>query len=156
MVWVYKINAHYGTKLCALKAIQAAISATESRQQNYSTELNNQQWMVACICIHCFRFQYLFIIFYSTLFHFPFSVAFIKIILFLFFNFSRVFSLNIAISEEPEFTDIIENVTVPAGRNVRMACSVKNLGSFKVKIVGLKSDFHFYFRPFLHWSTIFL
>lgn len=35
-------------------------------------------------------------------------------------------------TEEPEFTEIIENVTVPAGRNVRMACSVKNLGSFKV------------------------
>ncbi|XP_055297159.1 lachesin-like [Sitodiplosis mosellana] len=37
-----------------------------------------------------------------------------------------------AVAEDPEFTDIIENVTVPAGRNVRMACSVKNLGSFKV------------------------
>ncbi|XP_029724947.1 lachesin-like [Aedes albopictus] len=34
--------------------------------------------------------------------------------------------------EEPEFTDVIENVTVPAGRNVKLACSVKNLGSFKV------------------------
>lgn len=33
--------------------------------------------------------------------------------------------------EEPEFTEVIENVTVPAGRNVRMACSVKNLGTFK-------------------------
>uniref|UniRef100_A0A1B0CW35 Ig-like domain-containing protein n=2 Tax=Lutzomyia longipalpis TaxID=7200 RepID=A0A1B0CW35_LUTLO len=34
--------------------------------------------------------------------------------------------------EEPEFTDIIENITVPAGRNVKLACSVKNLGSYKV------------------------
>uniref|UniRef100_A0A6E8W087 Ig-like domain-containing protein n=1 Tax=Anopheles coluzzii TaxID=1518534 RepID=A0A6E8W087_ANOCL len=34
--------------------------------------------------------------------------------------------------EEPEFTDVIENVTVPAGRNVKLACSVKNLGSYKV------------------------
>lgn len=34
--------------------------------------------------------------------------------------------------EEPEFTEVIENVTVPAGRNVRLACSVKNLGTFKV------------------------
>ncbi|CAH2102595.1 unnamed protein product [Euphydryas editha] len=33
--------------------------------------------------------------------------------------------------EEPEFTDVIQNVTVPAGRSVRLACSVKNLGSYK-------------------------
>lgn len=37
-----------------------------------------------------------------------------------------------AVAEEPEFVDSVANVTVPAGRNVRMACSVKNLGSFKV------------------------
>lgn len=37
--------------------------------------------------------------------------------------------------EEPEFTEIIENVTVPAGRNVRLACSVKNLGTYKVSFV---------------------
>lgn len=43
-------------------------------------------------------------------------------------------------AEEPEFTDIIENVTVPAGRNVRMACSVRNLGTFKVstKLLGFQ------------------
>jgi hypothetical protein len=34
--------------------------------------------------------------------------------------------------EDPEFTEQIENITVPAGRNVKMACSVKNLGSYKV------------------------
>ncbi|BFF93702.1 neurotrimin [Drosophila madeirensis] len=34
--------------------------------------------------------------------------------------------------EEPEFTEYIENVTVPAGRNVKLGCSVKNLGSYKV------------------------
>ncbi|XP_055638317.1 lachesin-like [Toxorhynchites rutilus septentrionalis] len=37
-----------------------------------------------------------------------------------------------AVLEDPEFTDIIENITVPAGRNVKLACSVKNLGSYKV------------------------
>lgn len=42
------------------------------------------------------------------------------------------------ITEEPEFTEVIENVTVPAGRNVKLACSVKNLGSFKVKFRILK------------------
>ncbi|XP_061395423.1 hemicentin-1-like, partial [Musca vetustissima] len=40
-------------------------------------------------------------------------------------------SLN-TITEEPEFTEYIENVTVPAGRNIKLACSVKNLGSYKV------------------------
>ncbi|XP_018561385.1 neurotrimin-like isoform X2 [Anoplophora glabripennis] len=37
-----------------------------------------------------------------------------------------------AVVEEPEFTDVIENITVAAGRNVRFACSVKNLGTYKV------------------------
>ncbi|EDW02977.1 GH10989, partial [Drosophila grimshawi] len=36
------------------------------------------------------------------------------------------------IQEDPEFTDVIDNITVPAGRNVKLACSVKNLGSYKV------------------------
>ncbi|XP_046435480.1 neurotrimin-like isoform X1 [Neodiprion virginianus] len=35
-------------------------------------------------------------------------------------------------TSDPEFTDSIENITVPAGRNVKLACSVKNLGSYKV------------------------
>jgi hypothetical protein len=34
--------------------------------------------------------------------------------------------------EDPEFTEQIENITVPAGRNVKLACSVKNLGNYKV------------------------
>ena len=38
----------------------------------------------------------------------------------------------LAVVEEPEFTEIIENVTVPAGRNVKLGCSVKNLGTYKV------------------------
>ncbi|XP_014487307.1 PREDICTED: lachesin-like isoform X2 [Dinoponera quadriceps] len=33
---------------------------------------------------------------------------------------------------DPEFVDEIGNITVPAGRNVKLACSVKDLGSFKV------------------------
>lgn len=52
----------------------------------------------------------------------------------LFFSFIRSEFDGLAVAEEPEFTDIIDNVTVPAGRNVKMACSVKNLGSFKVII----------------------
>ncbi|KNC22738.1 hypothetical protein FF38_04091 [Lucilia cuprina] len=34
-------------------------------------------------------------------------------------------------TEDPEFTDVIDNITVPAGRNIKLACSVKNLGSYK-------------------------
>jgi hypothetical protein len=35
--------------------------------------------------------------------------------------------------DDPEFTEQIENITVPAGRNVKLACSVKNLGTYKVR-----------------------
>lgn len=38
----------------------------------------------------------------------------------------------LSVIEDPEFTDVIENITVPAGRSVKLACSVKNLGSYKV------------------------
>jgi hypothetical protein len=68
---------------------------------------------------------------------------------------SFIFSLLAVITEEPEFEAQIENVTVPAGksefelrgnkliaefsiypgRNVKLACSVKNLGSYKVKLI---------------------
>ncbi|XP_064553617.1 neurotrimin [Drosophila montana] len=41
-------------------------------------------------------------------------------------------TVNNVIQEDPEFTDVIDNITVPAGRNVKLACSVKNLGSYKV------------------------
>lgn len=40
-----------------------------------------------------------------------------------------------AVLEDPEFTEIIENITVPAGRNVKLACSVKDLGSYKVSFL---------------------
>ncbi|XP_060862108.1 neurotrimin-like isoform X2 [Metopolophium dirhodum] len=36
------------------------------------------------------------------------------------------------ISGDPEFTEPITNVTVPAGRSVKLGCSVRNLGSYKV------------------------
>jgi hypothetical protein len=44
--------------------------------------------------------------------------------------------------EEPEFTEQIENITVPAGRNVKLACSVKNLGTFRVRYPLNISDTH--------------
>ena len=46
--------------------------------------------------------------------------------------FKIIFLKFTAVTEDPEFTDVIENITVPAGRNVKLACSVKNLGSYKV------------------------
>lgn len=46
----------------------------------------------------------------------------------------------VTVVEEPEFTDVIQNVTVPAGRSVRLACSVKNLGSYKVTIHHSRTD----------------
>lgn len=45
-----------------------------------------------------------------------------------------------AVSEDPEFTDIIENITVAQGRNVKFGCSVKNLGSYKVSPVDNMSS----------------
>lgn len=52
------------------------------------------------------------------------------------------FIFFVAVSEDPEFTEIIENITVPAGRNVKLACSVKNLGPYKVR--DEKKKKHFY------------
>lgn len=46
-----------------------------------------------------------------------------------------------ALPEDPEFTDVIENVTVPAGRNIKLACSVKNLGSYKVMPKNIHKHF---------------
>jgi len=40
--------------------------------------------------------------------------------------------LTVTTIPDPEFVDEIGNITVPAGRNVKLACSVKDLGSFKV------------------------
>lgn len=45
-----------------------------------------------------------------------------------------IFSPLSAPKEDPEFTDQIENVTVAAGRSVKLACSVKNLGTYKVSL----------------------
>jgi len=33
---------------------------------------------------------------------------------------------------DPEFVEAIENITAPAGRTVKLACSVQNLGSYRV------------------------
>ncbi len=35
---------------------------------------------------------------------------------------------------EPEFLEPLQNVTVTAGRDIKLQCSVKHLGSYKVFI----------------------
>ncbi|XP_065207681.1 neurotrimin-like isoform X2 [Planococcus citri] len=37
-----------------------------------------------------------------------------------------------SLGEEPEFVEQIENATVPVGRTVKLSCSVRNLGTYKV------------------------
>lgn len=54
-------------------------------------------------------------------------------------NFFLLFFSCVALPEDPEFTDVMENITVPAGRNIKLACSVKNLGSYKVRIHHLQN-----------------
>lgn len=60
-------------------------------------------------------------------------------------------------------TDVFRKVTVPAGRNVRMACSVKNLGTFKVTVIfihnfhpiSIPAKSYFYSFPFYHSIEMF-
>lgn len=40
--------------------------------------------------------------------------------------------LPVSAIADPEFTEEIGNITVPAGRDVKLACSVKDLGTYKV------------------------
>lgn len=42
-----------------------------------------------------------------------------------------------AIPEEPRFVEPIQNVTVAAGRDVKLSCVVDNLGTFKVSLTDL-------------------
>ncbi|XP_061927853.1 lachesin isoform X6 [Apis cerana] len=46
--------------------------------------------------------------------------------------FNNVTVVSVTTVPDPEFVDEIGNITVPAGRNVKLACSVKDLGPYKV------------------------
>lgn len=48
------------------------------------------------------------------------------------FHFVSVTVVSVTTVPDPEFVDEIGNITVPAGRNVKLACSVKDLGPYKV------------------------
>lgn len=39
-----------------------------------------------------------------------------------------------SIGPDPEFVEPLQNLTVTAGRDVKLQCSVKHLGSYKVRI----------------------
>lgn len=45
----------------------------------------------------------------------------------------KIYFVVSVIAGDPEFTEPIVNVTVPAGRSVKLGCSVRNLGSYKVR-----------------------
>lgn len=47
------------------------------------------------------------------------------------FHFVSVTVVSVTTVPDPEFVDEIGNITVPAGRNVKLACSVKDLGPYK-------------------------
>lgn len=59
----------------------------------------------------------------------------------------------LAVAEEPEFTDVILNQTVAAGRPAKFACSVKNLGSFKVSIKFIVRQIDFSFSSIFNLIT---
>ena len=44
---------------------------------------------------------------------------------------------------EPEFVEPLQNVTVTAGRDIKLQCSVKHLASFKVLFSSFSPSFHF-------------
>jgi len=55
----------------------------------------------------------------------------------------KYFFVVSVISGDPEFTEPITNVTVPAGRSVKLGCSVRNLGSYKVWYIFFPSEIEY-------------
>ena len=51
-----------------------------------------------------------------------------------FFNF--FFSAPAVVANEPSFVEQIQNVTVTAGRDVKLTCVVENLGTYKVSYIN--------------------
>lgn len=72
--------------------------------------------------------------------HFPLTIALIDILLFL-SCFSFFLLLNF-LAQHKKSNETTWKLQVPAGRNVKLACSVKNLGSYKVSS-NLNSLFYF-------------
>lgn len=124
----HKINAYYADRIVLMPHVQWRSRGHNNSAKSY---IINGQWL-HIFASHCFRFHsinLLLILYNETILQVAFiETNFVTIALFI-----SIYNLS-AVAEEPEFTDIIANVTVPAGRNVQMACSVKNLGTFKVRI----------------------
>lgn len=74
-----------------------------------------------------------------------FHISFSCNSIFVFFNIVRYFVS--AIGEEPEFVEQIQNVTASVGRNVKLTCCVRNLGSYKVNIHFAYFSCHILFFP---------
>lgn len=49
-----------------------------------------------------------------------------------------IICVSVSTVAEPEFVEEIGNTTVPAGRNIKLACSVKDLGTYKVSVSRLR------------------
>jgi len=91
------------------------------------------------------------------IFHSHFLAYYVRILFyFWYFHFFILFCLiwyagGAGADDEPEFSEPIENITVPAGREVKLACSVKSLGPHKVsphkmKNAGLPTKIHSIFQ----------
>jgi hypothetical protein len=46
--------------------------------------------------------------------------------------FNLTFETGSVVGPDPEFVEPLQNLTVTAGRDVKLQCSVKHLGSYKV------------------------
>lgn len=77
--------------------------------------------------IYCFRSQLLENYLFQTFYIYIFYIKYINI-----YTLCKILFFSVTTIPDPEFVDEIGNITVPAGRNVKLACSVKDLGSFKV------------------------
>ena len=52
-------------------------------------------------------------------------------------------------NDEPIFVEQIDNVTVTAGRDVKLTCAVENLGTYKVSGAQLSVNYYFDFNHIL-------
>lgn len=49
----------------------------------------------------------------------------------------KLFYFTVSTIPDPEFVDEIGNITVPAGRSVKLGCTVKDLGTYKVSFIQI-------------------
>lgn len=106
----------------------------------YSMETNTQPFFVFSlkneICVY-----FLFSLSYLCMYF----ILFLGIFTFSSFLFCLIwYAGGAGADDEPEFSEPIENITVPAGREVKLACSVKSLGPHKVSSQNEKTSIPIY------------